>query len=60
MRIRFNWIEENNLFDLTYKLNDYCYKNNVLDVQVFQNFAKYFDNLRTDGYVAIIKEQIDE
>lgn len=42
MRIRFNWIEENNLFDLTCSLNNYCYKNNVLDVQVLhQNCFKY-------------------
>lgn len=58
--IQFKYIEDNMLYELVHDVNDYCENNkNVLDVQIFQNFAKYFDNLRTDGYVAIIKERLD-
>lgn len=58
--IRFKYVEDNTLCELVHNVNAYCADNkNVLDVQIFQNFAKYFDNLRTDGYVAIIKEKLD-
>ena len=59
MGIKYNWLKDEYLADLISRINDYCYLQNVLDVQVFQNFVSDC-HLLTDGYVAIIKERVDD